>query len=705
MTKPRGYSFLAALFVWTTIRASLSASAQPEPPCVDPRSIRIIPYKSGTALKSSAECRVWSGVVSPCDAFRLSPGVSAVWIEDRNVISLRPIDVRFDRKCGTELAMPVVAAGLVSVKTDASLQLVHIAGLEQGLDRAIETTSRVLMPLGPAVAVAIDQQHRPVAVSRPFTVRPEGNTELTWKNASVPAVVLTFDIDPEAVGEPFELVADGRIRPDVLMTHRGRHMAIWYGLTAPNVQLTVDSRRVHMQPVNVATNRLGIADGHGSIRPLPALTVNVTIPLEVRSALDKAVLRVFDAGGNEELAQSEDVSDTQRFATLPPKIVKAMLDMGSHELTRTADLTAGDDKTIDFELEPYVVSGVVSYGDERAKARIEFRRDESVHTRSDASGRYEIVLWEGGKYVAEVKLDDVPDAPSHLDLVDIDRSTTTLDFRVPRAEHRVRVLDDQTGSPIARAMITVFNSWDDPVQGARKVGRNVATGSDGEVLLPGLRPGTAVVHVSAEGYHGAEPVTLIAGPGQPSRTIEIRLRPREAGRRATVLLPNGSPASGARLSALSGGAPVWSGKVDQDGSVGILSTLNADVLLASHPAAGLLATRWVDGAQPLTLTLPTAAAPVVVKALRSDGSAAPFAPLTIWLNGLPINDPALTVFTGSIAATDAQGVWIGRSLPPTAFRVAVVPSRSRPMTPSALESFATVVPFPWPSVVTVRTID
>lgn len=695
--------------VWSAVRLALVTvcALQSEAVCVDPRAIHLTLQTSGTAAKPSAACRIWAGEVSSCGAFRPSPGVSKVWIEDRNVISPRPLEVTFDHACGSELQMPVVAAGVVDVATDGArpMHLVHVAGLEEGLERAIESAGRVRMPLGPTVAVALDRQERVAAVSRPFTVRSDRVATLAWAHAAVSAVVLIFDVAPAAAGEPFELLADGQTRPDVLLTHRGRHLGIWYALTGPDARITVASKRVHMEPVTVTTDRRGIANAHGTIRPLPALTVNVTIPEEVRSALDDAVLTVSGLAGNEPLVRSGDVTGTQRFAALPPQVLKAVLEIGSHKLTRTVDLSRGDDATIDFALQPYVVSGVVSHGDERAKARIEFRRDDSIHTKSDASGRYEVVLWEGGKYVAEVKLEDEPGVPSHLDLVNVDHSTTTLDFHIPRAIHRVRVLDDQTGVPIAGALITVFNSWNDPEQGPRRVGRNVATGPQGEALLPGLRAGTAEVHASAEGYQGADPVNLVAGPGQPARTIEIRLRPREASRTASVLLPDGSAAVGARLSALSAGVPVWSGMADKDGTVAIPSTLHAEMLLASHPGAGLFAGRWTGGAQPLTVRLPPAAAPVVVKVVRSDGSAARFAPVTIWLDGLPISDPALAVFTGAVAATDAEGVWVGRNLPAAGFRIAAVRSRSRTGNPAAIEPLATQVPFPWPGVVTIRTAD
>lgn len=694
---------------WPAVRLALVAICvlQSEAICVDPRAVHVILDKNGTMAKPSADCRVWAGEASRCDALRPAPGTSSVWIEDRNVISPRPLEVTFDRVCGNELAMPVVAGGFVSVATDGSkpVHLMHIGGMEEGLERAIASASRVLMPVGPTVAVALDRQERVVAVSRPFTVRSERATALDWTHAAVPAVVLTFDIAPAAAGEPFEVRANGQTRPDVLLTHRGRHLAIWYGLTAPDARITIASKRVHMEPVNVTTDRRGVANAYGTIRLLPALTVNVTIPDEVRSALDDAVLTVSGVAGDEPLARSSGVRGTQRFGFLPPQVVKAVLEIGSHKLTRTVDLSRGDGATIDFKLEPYVVSGVVSHGDERARARIEFRRDDSIHTKTDASGRYEVVLWEGGKYVAEVRLEEEPGVPSHLDLVNVDHSTTTLDFHIPKAIHRIRVVDDRTGSPIARALVTVFNSWNDPVEGRRRVGRNVAAGADGEALLPGLRPGTAEIHASAEGYDGAEPVSLIVGAGQPPRTLEIRLRPRDAGRMASVLLPDGSAAAGARLSAVSAGAPVWTATAGEDGSVAMPAALPAQVLLASHSRAGLFVSRWADGSEPLTVRLPAAAPPVVVKVLRADGTPARFAPVVLWLNGLPVTDPALTVFTGSIAATDGDGVWIGRNLAPAGLRIAAVRSRDRVPDPTALEPLSTPIPFPWPAVATIRTAD
>jgi Carboxypeptidase regulatory-like domain len=705
LKQPRAF-FLAFVAVAAALHVP---SVRGESTCVDPRTVRVISYRNNAPVKPSPACRVGVGdapsAITPCDAFRPAPGAASVWIEDDRLISPLRVDVVFDRACGPDLPMPVVPAGVVSVAAGPSLELVHVAGLEQGFERAVASPARVLMPLGQTIAVALDRQSRVAGVSRPFIVRPESTATFDWARAAVPAAVVTFDVAPEAAGEPFELLANGQIPPDVLVTHRGRPMAIWYGLTGDDVRVTVASKRVYMEPVTLTTDRHGVASAHGSIRPLPALTVNVTIPDEVRSALNDAILTISAVAGTSSLIRSADVSATQRFPFLPAQIARVQLEIGAHKLTRTVDLSHGDDRSLDFALQPYVVSGVVSHGDERAKARIEFRRDDSIHTKSDASGRYEVVLWEGGKYVAEVRLDDEPGVPSHLDLVNVDHSTTTLDFHIPRAIHRVRVLDDRTGSPIARALITVFNTWNDPVEGQRKVGRNVAAGADGEAFLPGLRPGTAEVHASAEGYDGTDPVSMIVGPGQPARTIEIRLRPRDAGRKAAVLLPDGSPAAGARLSAVSAGAPVWTATAGDDGSVAIPTSLPAQVLLASHPRAGLFVSRWVDGSEPLTVRLPAAAPPVVVKVLRGDGTPARFVPVVLWLNGFPVTDPALTVFTGSIAATDGEGVWIGRNLPAAALRIAAVRNRDRITDPAAIESLSTPIAYPWPAVSTIRTAD
>lgn len=64
-----------------------------------------------------------------------------------------------------------------------------------------------------------------------------------------------------------------------------------------------------------------------------------------------------------------------------------------------------------------------------------------------------------------------------------------------------------------------------------------------------------------------------------------------------------------------------------------------------------------------------------------------------------ITGPPLSFGAWSMIATDRDGVWTGRNLPPKSIRVLVLPAAAA--TSSAFDAIAQRVDYPWPASITV----
>lgn len=238
----------------------------------------------------------------------------------------------------------------------------------------------------------------------------------------------------------------------------------------------------------------------------------------------------------------------------------------------------------------------------------------------------------------------------------------------------MNVVDADKGTPIARSMVTSFNTWIDAKEGRRRVGRPVFTDADGVAELPPLRPGEVEVHAAAPGYFGGEPQRFVVPEGDAAQdrpSLLFRLKAMGKGRRARILLPNGSPASGARLLGFTDAPPwrvLWQSATNADGEVEVPEIIEGAVLLVRHPGAGALLQRWTRShSEPLAL--PPAAASIVAKVVRADEKPARFAQITAWIHGVAVGSTALTFLTDEPPSTDGDGIWTGRNLPAASIRL------------------------------------
>ena len=139
------------------------------------------------------------------------------------------------------------------------------------------------------------------------------------------------------------------------------------------------------------------------LRRKPSLTVRLEGTAELLRELLPATV-TLQAAGDTALHRKADVTAAeQSFELVPPAVLRCVLEAGPVKLEQRADLSAGEDGTVTFVLDPFEVSGRVTHGGKQVRGEVEFRGGvEETRVKTEADGTYSARLWQPGKYVVEV---------------------------------------------------------------------------------------------------------------------------------------------------------------------------------------------------------------------------------------------------------------------------------------------------------------
>jgi 5-hydroxyisourate hydrolase-like protein (transthyretin family) len=666
-------------------------------------------------LRGDAPCEVHllslrggAEVAAPCGApVTVPPGDYDAWLEDGARITPFPTRVSIAAGDTREYRWPLEPAG--SLKADAA-ELIRVENTAARLFRRPTDGQPRRMPLGRAVAVRRDDRGEPVAVSRPVAIAAgapaEARPAAPAKDADL-FVVLERPANLDA-GDVALMAAIGeeRLRADVLATTADHVVAIWYGLPPGRAEVTAMSSTLRLEPqwTTLRAQRLGSI--RAALVPLPSLRVTVTIPSDALGKDDTLSLKISDPKhpeGARELAAVEP-NVVYDLHALPAAPLEVELNVGKWPIRRTVDLSSGNDDLLVIELEPLVVSGTVTYGEEPAEADVGFSADTLFETRTDEEGRYRITLWEPRRYGMRVKLRKATDVPPFVDTVRVSGSGT-FDVAIPRARYRVRVLNQETGQPVPEARVTLTNTWQDPVEGRRRSMLQLTTDATGEALLPPLRAGSVDLRADAEGYLTATAENQPVADGKEEVRLEVRMHASGSASEVKVVLPGGAPAAGADWIAVRGERVVLHGTVPESGTIQVPNALEGALLVARHQTATGL--RIAAGQGGATWPLLPVAPPLTVHAVDASGRPAGSAPIVVWTAGQRLSGVALAFLVGTGDATSIDGTWLGRNLPAAPLRILI---NKRGTAAAAIESgafdaVAQQVPYPWPGAVTVRIAE
>jgi len=546
----------------------------------------------------------------------------------------------------------------------------------------------VQMPEGRVLAGRFDRKtNDAIALSKPVDVRPDRIVEV-WPTPPTDSDVLVV------LTKPRELVADKPIavnlaldgkRPDVLLNAFDRVLAVWYGVAARHATVTLESEAAFWPAREIDLVRGKVTTVRAALQRLPNAHVSINVPAGVTIA---EKMRLEIRRSNETVRSESVVPGEHDLNALPAEMLTAILHVGEWTASEVLDLSSGDDAKVQFDLQPIDVKGSVYYGEERAAAELEFLNDQEWRrVKTNDRGEYATTFWWPKVHMVRVRIDG-RNQPPYLDSFREIVESGTVDFHVPRTDYVVHVRDATTGHGVAGALVIVGNEG----KGGRNSGQRITTDSEGVAALPPVDEGELYVGVRAERYASAERTMTV---DDEHHDIDVALQPLRIAGTLQLRLASGAAAAQVDVWAFDGTmTPLWRGTTDNDGSVELPEVAAGAVLLVRHAQAASTARTWTPAGEGETWTLDAPAAPLTVVA--KDNAANAF--VALWLDGVKLSGPLLTFATWSMPATDRDGIWTGRNLPPKPTRILLLPSTGA--TSTAFDAIAQRVDYPWPAAIT-----
>ena len=693
-----------------------------EPTLLSPQGCRIylIPLDDPT-IEHRYDCGKW---------FQPPKGRYNAWLETADRIS-SPWTVIYGgafSKGGLGALTPVFPAGRVAIPVGRSLangEELRILSLDNhrttSSGRIFERRVRredagkpVMMPAGRIIVGRFDKKSGDaIALSRPAPLET-GRIVRVWPEPPVDGSDLLLILrKPPRTGEADDtllFVDDGQRRraADVALDVN-RIIAIWYGIDARNVTVSLRAQKV-MWPareVRLLARRVSTIRSQAERPPKLGVSVNAPDTAMLPDALPVTVARLED----ERLVAkaSIDADHPHQFEDLPADAYRVTLTVDDWRFFKEVDLSTGDGDVV-FDLEPITIHGNVFLGDEPAAAELRFHNhDEWVNVRTDDSGAYRATVWHPGYYSIRIAISDSDRAPFTQHFTAI-RESGRRDFRLPLTNYALTVSDAETGAPVAGAKVNLGNVWLDETGVEQSLLDTLVTGESGSITLSPLRAGRLFLTVSAKGYAEGRLERTVLPDDRQRHELTVPLQQLRASHRLRLIAATGEPLAAAEIWAFTGqsfAVPLWQGTTDGDGLVDVADRLQDAMFLIRHSKIASVARQWTGGTSDVVeWRMDAPAPPLTTTILRPGGDQARSARIAIWLDGVRLSGVPLTFATWSSPAADPQGRWVARNLPRKPTRVLALPlSSSSSIEAHTFDGMATMIPFPWTSPTPVTTVE
>lgn len=694
-----------------------------------------MPREDGDAERAHP-CKTW---------FLEEPGRYLYWIEtgdwqisphSRKVIySAKPFEGR-----GMSGAAPLGPAGRLvlpaNVRRDPRfrLRLLHAGPHQTGGILGWEIARRlaadrigegVLMPAGPTLGALWDERSgRYVMLSRPFETKPGEIREVPLEEPPVDRAHLVVQIvrhqpaprASEAGIDVFVVRDREKLEPDLEIVLTDNLYAIWYDLPPGSVALEAGTEEDTLEPMQLDLRPGAIERALGQLTPRPALEVKLELPSLLRDEVTQLEVRRMPDG---EVVASREVAPgswSERIEGLPRAPLEVELQSTAGSTSRTVDLSDGTDGFVHLELNPVILTGQVLLGDEPHQAQLTLItiRKHSISVDTDDNGRFEVVALDP---LRSVSIDcSEPDlAPFVEFFLDPITGTTERDFILPDRRFTIRVVDADSGQPIAGAMVVVRNLYstdNEPEKNDMSVMQQVESDDEGMARLPPLRAGELEARAFADGYaHMQDPAILTIEEGVDEGELEIALEALGASIDLRLRLANDIVAENAKVAlvdSLTTGSILFESTADSAGRVS-LPRDRRGIVLVRHPHGAFLVRSWPpDGHREVVeWALPAAPdRPFIVRVYDAWGKeVVGRAGITLWVDGWRLSGRALAWLTETRGYADDHGFWSAENLPlqPVAILAYSFHERSTVATGS-WDMLATQVDPPWPEVVEARAL-
>jgi hypothetical protein len=660
--------------------------------------------------------RTGSMTVAACGSEIPIESSDHVWLEGEGTISPAVYEGR-ELPPGESQRMPAlvpsVEVGLHFPKLEEGDSLVLLVRGEGSPDRfftravtaAELEAGTVRAPAGTAVAfVRRGARNEMVVISKPERIPAGKSAVLSPVPREGAAVVGWVHAPDSALIEGLDMHVEGERKhaPDYVLTTGREAFALWQDVPERNAKLSARTKTIWLKPAPLTPRATHIEAVERTLEPLPQLTIRVTVPDEFRASdlfHDLRAVVENTAGTRREVSFAG--AFTNIVTDLPPERFRVVLTAAGMKFQRFADLTQVSEGSVEFQLVPIHLQGVLSIGDRPVPGTLTFQRDGVRPVKADEQGRYEVTLWEPGLVSVVIGPDGEEDAIPYTELLRV-KESQRLDFRLPSARARVEVVDALTGSAVGGAAVSLRNRWQDAAGKPVSAQQSGTTKPNGTAISGRLRPGTVEVVVNATGYDKGE--TNVDVAGETELPVRIRLQPVGATRDMHVVLPTGAPAVAAAAAVIDPmGSLLWTGVTDDSGVVPVPSGSEGGLLLVRHPQAGATVARVAFDA-PIRLQ-PRATTPLTIQAIDSSERNGGSVPVVVWINDVRVSGAALGFLTGTAAATMGAGIWHPDGLPALPLKVLLSRGAEAAVRSGAYDALAVSIPYPWPANVNVRVVE
>ncbi len=577
----------------------------------------------------------------------------------------------------------------------------------------------VLMPAGRVAAGLYDAARKEfISLQVPLNVPPlrsvavspvapaNGRADLILEVAR-PAITVKQPEKDEKDIDIALFTGDVTRRPTFLVRTHKKIIALWSQVPAGAARVDVSSPTAYLRDKDLRLRSGKVEYVSVNLAPLPKLGVRWSIPDEFKPT--EPALKIVNLAGHERINTIQLAKQPNQLEIpVPAAPLEVTLKSGPWSLREAVDLSDGADRSVQLEMHAIHVNGRVYYGDDPVQATITFLTDadpkESLKVRTDTDGKYEALFAKPEAYTAVVDLEGRA-APYPVVGFDV-KGDTTIDIRLPGNAYRFRVTRKDDGRPIEGARIVVQNreSTEDSVF----VSMRLVTDEQGRATAQPLRSGTVVVSVDADGFvRLTRPEEAVVDKGE--RDIDLSLEPLGPTDTLTLLLPNGQPAAGANVLVHSDREDRIE-TADGSGRVAIPRAGAGGLVLVRAAGAAVTARPWRGEDQ--TWRLDTAREPLVIHAVRADGSSVRAAVGVLWLDGVRLSGRLLAWLTSTGGGTDAAGYWILRNLPARPLQVLFWRSTAsnyalmaQQVAQQRFDAMRTIINAPWPATVDVKVLE
>ncbi len=313
-------------------------------------------------------------------------------------------------------------------------------------------------------------------------------------------------------------------------------------------------------------------------------------------------------------------------------------------------VATGDEKQITISLVPLHLSIRTEMADTPLpRAQIRLSSGDGLwreEFRTDSEGKLELSVWQLGRLAALVSAEGILTVPHHEERSFGDQSEAEWTIRVSTREVRGRVLDADSGKPVANANVAL--------QVKDRYTALTEADLDGRFVFTAAVPGEHILSAAADGYQHRS-ISYTFSESEQKHDATLRLVPA-ATVRITVIDPAGRPIANAAVLDFVGYMLTGERFTDERGEVLIPMGPNDIRDVYVIPRDGSFGISSVGVKSKSTITVPTAQSTVVVTCMSTERQPVPGVWVVLRFNGIPVPFEVQQMLARQQGAAPVSGV-------------------------------------------------